>query len=533
MITVIDTAKQYPILYFSQCRASPIQRPCVSSSNYVCVSQGGTDEDDHIYGGAVRSDGSVISAGYTVGNWNAPLSGYKDMAVVVLDAGLSEVITRTGSPSMSPEEKIDSPSTGAIVSGVVVAILFLVSILVCFVRRKKKRRRNIPVYGGNFQTSSRGGTGQGLGPPMSSALASAVVGSAGRDEERPVAPTYTSTRSAVSRGGSDDNHNFFPPLRGGSSSTGLASHADRSVSRAIPTVSAPLAYAAVVASTGPTGRTSGNPSGGDAAKLTLSSSSGGNSFEAGKIPRTKQLPQSTTALRLRATMYSDDEGASAAPPLYSAIVTGVKPSGAGDTDQRDQSDQSAGSGLLSSAGSLKTWSYPAMTTTNESAEITSRHEHSGSVATVSAAKESSTSSASFRLPTINSAAASVDGADAGGKSGSDVSIHAHSLTKSSEEHTKDIMSLAEMVMKSAEAVAERSTIPGVPEAAGLVGILVRLVIDQRNNIAAAAKRLRWCRSLVATLERASEVLGKVRAVVDSRGNVDFYIVTASPYVHVV
>lgn len=50
----------------------------------------------------------------------------------------------------------------------------------------------------------------------------------------------------------------------------------------------------------------------------------------------------------------------------------------------------------------------------------------------------------------------------------------------------------------------------VREAASVVAGLVRLASDHKTNARDADKRARWCRSIVHTLERAGEVLGKVR-----------------------
>jgi len=72
------------------------------------------------------------------------------------------------------------------------------------------------------------------------------------------------------------------------------------------------------------------------------------------------------------------------------------------------------------------------------------------------------------------------------------------------------ISVAEAVMEAAIAVAHSSNIPGVPETAMLVSLLVKLVVDHSNNDAAVDRRVRWCRSIVSVLKRASELFGKVR-----------------------
>lgn len=70
---------------------------------------------------------------------------------------------------------------------------------------------------------------------------------------------------------------------------------------------------------------------------------------------------------------------------------------------------------------------------------------------------------------------------------------------------------AEAVMEAASAVARSSNIPGVGETAMLVTLLVKLVIDHNSNDFDVDRRVRWCRSIVSILERASELLGKVRS----------------------
>ncbi|CAN0419495.1 unnamed protein product, partial [Scytosiphon promiscuus] len=65
-------------------------------------------------------------------------------------------------------------------------------------------------------------------------------------------------------------------------------------------------------------------------------------------------------------------------------------------------------------------------------------------------------------------------------------------------------------MVAAQELAERSQIPGVGEAAALVSILVNLVADSRSNAEGAEARLKQCRSIIRLLQRAAEVLGKVR-----------------------
>ena len=71
------------------------------------------------------------------------------------------------------------------------------------------------------------------------------------------------------------------------------------------------------------------------------------------------------------------------------------------------------------------------------------------------------------------------------------------------------INLAVAVMEAASAVASSSSIPGVSEAARLISVLVTFVVDKTDNDAAGDWRVRWCRSIVAVLERASELMEKV------------------------
>ena len=71
------------------------------------------------------------------------------------------------------------------------------------------------------------------------------------------------------------------------------------------------------------------------------------------------------------------------------------------------------------------------------------------------------------------------------------------------------ISAAEAVMEAASAVYSSSSIPGVSEAARLVSVLVKLVVEKEDGNAAGDWRVRWCRSIVAVLERASNLTEKV------------------------
>lgn len=70
--------------------------------------------------------------------------------------------------------------------------------------------------------------------------------------------------------------------------------------------------------------------------------------------------------------------------------------------------------------------------------------------------------------------------------------------------------VVEAVVEAAHCLASNSAIPGVCEAARLISILVKLVTDYRDCTSEVEWRVKRCRSIIFTLERAGEVLGKVR-----------------------
>lgn len=76
--------------------------------------------------------------------------------------------------------------------------------------------------------------------------------------------------------------------------------------------------------------------------------------------------------------------------------------------------------------------------------------------------------------------------------------------------TADRSDVVEAVVEAAHHLADHSAIPGVSEAAKLVSILVGLVTDYRGVTSEVEWKVRRCRSIVFMLERAGEVLGKVR-----------------------
>lgn len=72
--------------------------------------------------------------------------------------------------------------------------------------------------------------------------------------------------------------------------------------------------------------------------------------------------------------------------------------------------------------------------------------------------------------------------------------------------TNDVL---QAVLEAAHNLAQNSQFPGVAEAATLVKTLATLVSNDRRRIAEAEAKLKRCRLLVAMLERAATVLGKV------------------------
>ena len=75
-----------------------------------------------------------------------------------------------------------------------------------------------------------------------------------------------------------------------------------------------------------------------------------------------------------------------------------------------------------------------------------------------------------------------------------------------------VLSAAEYAVRGAEALARDSFVPGVKEVVVLVAGLARIAAaDHRGNAAEMEGRVAWCRSMVRTLERARDVLAKVKS----------------------
>lgn len=69
--------------------------------------------------------------------------------------------------------------------------------------------------------------------------------------------------------------------------------------------------------------------------------------------------------------------------------------------------------------------------------------------------------------------------------------------------------MAQAVIEAAERMAQASSVPGISEAASLLGVFLKLSADHQHNAKAAEQRARWCRSIVVLLEKAEEILSNV------------------------
>ena len=69
--------------------------------------------------------------------------------------------------------------------------------------------------------------------------------------------------------------------------------------------------------------------------------------------------------------------------------------------------------------------------------------------------------------------------------------------------------VAQAVIAAAQKLALTCTVPGVPEAARLIIILVNLLLDRSNIIGAAENTINRCRSVMHLLQRAARVLEEV------------------------
>lgn len=76
--------------------------------------------------------------------------------------------------------------------------------------------------------------------------------------------------------------------------------------------------------------------------------------------------------------------------------------------------------------------------------------------------------------------------------------------------------VVQAVVEAAHCLASHSAIPGVCEAARLISVLVELVTDYQDGTSEMEWRVKRCRSIIFMLERAGEVLGKVRRPPNAR-----------------
>ena len=85
-----------------------------------------------------------------------------------------------------------------------------------------------------------------------------------------------------------------------------------------------------------------------------------------------------------------------------------------------------------------------------------------------------------------------------------------SKDRPNRRYSADALDVVEAVVEAGHQLASNSAIPGICEAARLVSILVRLVTDYRDGSSEVEWRVKRCRSIIFMLERAGEVLAKVR-----------------------
>lgn len=71
--------------------------------------------------------------------------------------------------------------------------------------------------------------------------------------------------------------------------------------------------------------------------------------------------------------------------------------------------------------------------------------------------------------------------------------------------------VAQAVLVAARQLAHNCQVPGISEAASMVSIFVTLVADNRDSNGRSDREVKCCRSIIMMLQRATEVVGKVRA----------------------
>ncbi|CAM9401021.1 unnamed protein product, partial [Scytosiphon promiscuus] len=242
-------------------------------------------------------------------------------------------------------------------------------------------------------------------------------------------------------------------------------------------------------------------------------------------------------------------GSSSAPMNVFLPLPGLKDHGGGDGDSPDEDEENAsyswtrgnsdlhfhhnGSGGSNSTSKTVSWSLAEMKAAGGSGSGSGRGSSVTAAAATAAAAMSAAppravaTSSSGRLLTVDAAArlrgASSMPAALYGKGHDDRDKASHSAaaptatarSKTAEQGPTVLegagstaLDIATAALTAAEELAQQSFIPGVREAATVVAGLVRLASDHKTNPREAEKRARWCRSIVHTLERAAEVLGK-------------------------
>lgn len=81
---------------------------------------------------------------------------------------------------------------------------------------------------------------------------------------------------------------------------------------------------------------------------------------------------------------------------------------------------------------------------------------------------------------------------------------------SSGAQSLSVQAIARSMLAAVERLTEHSSVPGVSEAATLLSMFVKLVLDSNDTAPASERRLRWCWSIMTLLGRTDKFLGEVR-----------------------
>lgn len=77
----------------------------------------------------------------------------------------------------------------------------------------------------------------------------------------------------------------------------------------------------------------------------------------------------------------------------------------------------------------------------------------------------------------------------------------------------DCLGLPKALADAAKRLAEDSGVPGVSAAASLVQMLVNMAMDHKANPALMEKSIKWCRCVLAMLQRAEDTLRKASVAI--------------------